>query len=699
MTTVVAGPGFGKSALLSAAMLEPRPVGSTDVWLSCEPADEEADHLRSGLALALDRPEDSPLVDLLDAVWARAPDEVCFFIDDVHEIPAESSGAQLLSQLTTELARNAHLVLASREPIPVPLARLAASGQLTRLGEKDLLFEPSELASLAATSNVDPEVLESTGGWPALAALTVNVGSDLVIDYLWEEVLARVGEERAALLAKFAAAGGGDDEIVCELAGRAITLDEVVDGVPLVERTTDGWAALHPLWGPALRGLLDPTKASDARRRAAGVHRRHRRFDTAVDLLVEAEAWGDILAVIREAERTARTASLDGWEPDSPATFGRWFRLLPTAVRDEPEAFLAAGFEAAALEPTLAPALFDAAAAGFRARGDLDDEMTALSHGVLVRWWADDFEGMTELYGRVLELAEQGFERAQALAAFGVAGLAHLGGDSATVLSTLGGMEHRVDRGWVNSVYWLQSVAYRRDGDLTRSLERLDRGDATLRAPDPQLDIARQRVMWLEGSVEPVMAKLTEHFADYLAAGHKFLAREAALEVAAKLAVVGRLDQARATLSEAPQLSGSANVLVRVLEAITWSAIDVGEGDETAAAARLAPEATEGAAALGEPASWYWRDRAADRAGPRARTGHPAGMGRPTVGPVPSRRCDAGRRPRGCSRRRPRSRSFDGLAYCGCRAGPSPAAVGGGAGRGRRSRRQSPSGRLARGDR
>jgi hypothetical protein len=35
-----------------------------------------------------------------------------------------------------------------------------------------------------------------------------------------------------------------------------MTVEDVVDTVLVVERSTDGWAVLHPLWQPALRPLL-----------------------------------------------------------------------------------------------------------------------------------------------------------------------------------------------------------------------------------------------------------------------------------------------------------------------------------------------------------------------------------------------------------------------------------------------------------
>ena len=145
VVTVVAGPGFGKTALLVAAMTHSRPEEGLDIWLSCEPGDRSATHLAGALARVLGLPSGADLDRILDAVWSRAPGKVCLILDDVHEIPAGSDGAALLARLATDLAGNGHLVLASRDGVPVPLARLAAGGQLIRLSEPDLVFDPIEL--------------------------------------------------------------------------------------------------------------------------------------------------------------------------------------------------------------------------------------------------------------------------------------------------------------------------------------------------------------------------------------------------------------------------------------------------------------------------------------------------------------------------------------------------------------------------
>src|SRR4051794_33127173 len=139
LVTVVAGAGFGKTALLVSAMAAgragPTTVGRGDVWLACEPADGDGAHLERGLLAAFGLPAGAGLPALCDTVWAAAPESVCLVLDDVHEIPNGSAGAALLGELLVELPSNGHVVLASREPVPVPTARLAASQQLVRLEE------------------------------------------------------------------------------------------------------------------------------------------------------------------------------------------------------------------------------------------------------------------------------------------------------------------------------------------------------------------------------------------------------------------------------------------------------------------------------------------------------------------------------------------------------------------------------------
>jgi ATP/maltotriose-dependent transcriptional regulator MalT/DNA-binding SARP family transcriptional activator len=606
VVTVVAGPGFGKTALLVSATKASMGGGGRDVWLSCEPADQAADNLVGGLAHAFGLQAGADFDAVLDAVWAQAPTDVCIVLDDVHEIPVGSEGAAILQRLATDMARNGHLVLASRDGVPLTLARVAASRQLIRVTEDDLLFDDDELAAFAASHGVESHLLASTGGWPALAELTASAKTDLVLDYLWEEVLARIGEERAVLLARFAAVRGGDDEVACAVVGRNVSVDDIVSSVPLVQRSTDGWAMVHPLWEPALRRLVTDEEATEARRHAASVHQARGRMGTAVDLFVEAEAWTDVLGVIRAAGSFTHS-------PVSPsADFGRWQRALPETMRREPEALLAAGLELQTRAPKESLATFGGAAEGFRARGDVDGELIAISHAGVVRWWLNDAAGLMALYGRVGELAAAGSARAQRIGAVGIAALEHLHGDSDAVLALLKDVDG-AEPAWLDVVRWLRSVAYRRNGDVTRARQELDDVVAVASSPpEPQMEIARLRADWLGGQIDHVAARLRDLHADYVRTGDQFLVRESALELASKLAWLGDVERARVLIETAVHiLPDTPNVVAGVLEVIARAAVAIADGDESGAATLLASEVDSGLARLTSPQGWYWRDRAA----------------------------------------------------------------------------------------
>lgn len=617
MVTVVAGPGFGKTMLLAAATADASRRGR-DVWLSCEPADESADSLVAGLTRAFGLSTGAGLDDVLDSVWAEAPSDLCIVLDDVHEVPAGSGGAALLRRLTTELAANGHLVFASREAIPVPLARLAASARMARLGEDDMVFDDGELASFAAARDVEPGLLASTGGWPALVELTASAGTDLVFEYLWEEVLAGLGHERARLLALLAVAGGGDDEVASALAGSPVSVCGLVAGVPLVERSTDGWVVLHPLWESALRDVLTEEDASAARRHAATAHRGAGRLHRAVDLFVEAEAWDGILRVVRDAERSSVVSAPGPSTPSSmaapvtPADFGRWRRVLPPDWRREPDALLAGALELQAHAPEDALSMFEASRHAFVERDDIDGELIAISHEGIVRWWHNDVDGLMALASRVGTLALTGSERARVLQAIGIAAVGHLEGDSDAVLGALADIDADADLHWLPMVRWLRSVAHRRNGDLVHARDELEGIVDPIELADPQVEIAILRIEWLQGRVDHVITRLPVLYRRYAESGNRYLAKESALELAARTAWVGDITTARDLLAAAaPMLPDMPSVLPRVLETIARAASAVAEGDDGEATTILAGEALEGPAAVGQPASWYWRDRAA----------------------------------------------------------------------------------------
>ena len=132
-------------------------------------------------------------------------------LDDYHVIDAKPVDPAL-TFLLEHLPPQMHLVIATREDPPLPLARFRARGQLTELRAADLRFTPAEAAAFLnqvmglRLSTDDIAALEArTEGWIAglqLAALSMHGRSDtarfiqaftgshrFVLDYLVEEVL------------------------------------------------------------------------------------------------------------------------------------------------------------------------------------------------------------------------------------------------------------------------------------------------------------------------------------------------------------------------------------------------------------------------------------------------------------------------------------------------------------------------------
>jgi LuxR family transcriptional regulator, maltose regulon positive regulatory protein len=597
LTVVTAGPGFGKTTLLTAALSRNHPT-RRDIWLSCEPADASAEHLTEAISTAASLPG-ADLGAVMEWLWSLAPEHVCLVIDDLHEVPVGSTGATVIERVLEELPRNAHLLLASREAVPLRLARLAAAGELARLTEEDLLLDADERTAFAHLHEVEPSLLHSTGGWPALAALVASAGTDLVLDYLWDEVLDGLGPDRTRRLAELCVVGEADDEIAAALSGTSTSVRQIVEGVPLVEHSASGGVSLHPLWQPALRTHLSTDERRTALMCAARVHRTRGRYRQAVALLVEAECWDQVLHLVRDAERHFIVVSI--------RNLISWCDALPADLQTEPEVLLARGLARRAVDPDGAVPLLVAARQAFAARHDVEGEMLAIAQEGLVHWWNEDHAELLTLIARLQELSDAGSDEATSLLAIGEAALAHLVGDSNEVRSHLDRAEAHLPAPWLPTANWLRSVAHRRDGDL--ALARLFLGP-TVDDEEWQLPIATAslRTGWLEGEVEATLQGwedlLSERWADLDEYNH----RESMLELARIHAWLGRPDRAEELLARTTALVGRPSPLSELLELLARAAVAVARGDESAACEMLDAPVRR---SLGSPDAWYWRDRAA----------------------------------------------------------------------------------------
>src|SRR5512141_3092321 len=231
LTLISASAGFGKTTLVSEwVACCKRPVA----WLSLDEGDNDvtrfltylvsalqtiAPNIGAGVLGGLQSPQqplpESILTTLINEI-TTVPDNFIFVLDDYHIIdskPVDNALTFLLEHLPPQI----HLVIATREDPPLPLARLRARGQLTELRAADLRFTATEAAEFLNRmmglnlSAEDIAALEArTEGWIAglqLAALSMQGHQDatsfiksftgshhFVLDYLVEEVLQQQSE-------------------------------------------------------------------------------------------------------------------------------------------------------------------------------------------------------------------------------------------------------------------------------------------------------------------------------------------------------------------------------------------------------------------------------------------------------------------------------------------------------------------------
>jgi LuxR family maltose regulon positive regulatory protein len=223
--------GFGKTTLVSEWLAGcQRPVA----WLSLDEGDNDparfltylvaalqtiSANIGVGILNGLQSPQppstESILTTLLNEI-AAIPNNFILVLDDYHVIDSKPVD-EALTFLLKHLPPQMHLVIATREDPPLPLARLRARGQLTELRAADLRFTPSEAAEFLNQimglnlSEEDIAALETrTEGWIAglqFAALSMQGHQDtasfiksftgshhFVLDYLIEEVLQQQSE-------------------------------------------------------------------------------------------------------------------------------------------------------------------------------------------------------------------------------------------------------------------------------------------------------------------------------------------------------------------------------------------------------------------------------------------------------------------------------------------------------------------------
>ena len=293
LVLIVAPAGFGKSRLLVDCAAELAARGQWATSLRCEPHDSGADGFMQKLHQSL---TESGLIDdvaglTLAEIAARlgslrTPGAI--LIDDFN-IVASPEVSELLESLARCLVPGCQLIVASRTPPALPIAKLCSSGLVTLLEADDLRFttaEAEELLRDVSDGSDRNAIVAQAEGWPVILQLArlraarqprdqvprrpFELPRHQVLDYCATEVYGTIDPALQAFLVETSiletiepksadAVRGTRDSGRHILALNALRPIVEVDQQPLRAR-------LHPLFREFLRGRLESEHHEDLAR-------------------------------------------------------------------------------------------------------------------------------------------------------------------------------------------------------------------------------------------------------------------------------------------------------------------------------------------------------------------------------------------------------------------------------------------------
>lgn len=388
LTLISAPAGFGKTTLVSEWVIG---CNRPTAWMSLDEGDNDptrfltylvaalqtiAANIGEGVLGVLQSPQPPSTESLLTALLneiTTLPDKFILVLDDYHVVdakPVDNALAFLLKHLPPQL----HLVIATREDPPLPLARLRARGHLTELRATDLRFTPFEAAGFLNQvmglnlSEEEVTALETrTEGWIAglqLAAISMQghphassfiqsfTGSHhFVLDYLLEEVLQQQPEGIQTFLLHTSILDrlcgplcdavlrrGANPRLTPHASGQE-TLEYIEHAnlfiVPLDNERR--WYRYHHLFAELLRQRLPQSAALPGGEATGGVAELHSRASVWYEENgLEAEAFHHAVAA-HDVDRATRLVEGEGMPlffRGVVAPVLRWLASLPTTALD-----------------------------------------------------------------------------------------------------------------------------------------------------------------------------------------------------------------------------------------------------------------------------------------------------------------------------------------------------------------------------
>lgn len=374
LTLVSAPAGFGKTTLVSQWVAQAdRPAA----WLSLDGGDNDptrflaylvaalqtiTPRIGAGLLAVLQSTQPPPIETMLTALLneiTTIPDDFLLVLDDYHLINAPSIH-HALTFLLEHLPPRMHLVIATREDPPLPLARLRVRGQLTELHIAELRFIPAEAAEFLnrviglKLSADDIAALETrTEGWIAglqLAGISMQGHQDttsfiksftgshhFVLDYLVEEVLHQQSENIQTFLLNTSIldrmCGPLCDAVLPDATDLGQHMLEMIERANLFIVPLDNerrWYRYHHLFADLLRQRLQqhsPASITDLHTRASIWYEDH---GLELEAFHHAAAAGDI----ERAERLMDGGGMPLLFRGAVTPVLNWFESLPTSVLD-----------------------------------------------------------------------------------------------------------------------------------------------------------------------------------------------------------------------------------------------------------------------------------------------------------------------------------------------------------------------------
>jgi LuxR family maltose regulon positive regulatory protein len=360
---ITAPAGFGKTASLADFAQKNSFLTG---WLSLEETDNDPVRFWQYFSAALERilpgfQLDTPVtlpemgmsflpggLDALCNYLIDLPRPLIMILDDfqrVHQLDILKAITYLVDHQPT----NFHLIISSRTPPDLPLARWRAKGILAEVYAKDLTFLKEEVINYSErrgncfqNDKQIQQILEMTQGWAAgirLMDIATQGNPDqsdarakgcrLATDYLTGEILEQLPHDWLVFLKQIAIF----DQFTPEMAVFLTRIDEsrsllehITEANLFLQQQGDIWQ-FHPFFREALLSKLTDAERISLRKRAAAWFESHSQPEKAIYSMLAAEDWDNaVRLILQQAD--------DKLQKGEIYTLSDWVQSIPENKRN-----------------------------------------------------------------------------------------------------------------------------------------------------------------------------------------------------------------------------------------------------------------------------------------------------------------------------------------------------------------------------